>query len=177
MGSISKEAVWYTAYTKPRSEKAVAAQLQKLGIEHYLPLTTEYRQWSDRKKKVEVPLFNSYIFIHADALSYYTALNIPGIVRFIHFGGQAAVMSEKSMNEMQQIVTSGYAVSEHTETFHEGEEIMIMSGPLKGFEGIMLRNKGQTSVIIQVEGLMQTIKVEVPAACLRRKNNKLKQTA
>lgn len=177
MGSISKEAVWYTAYTKPRSEKTVAAQLKKLGIEHYLPLTTEYRQWSDRKKKVEVPLFNSYIFVHADALSYYSALNIPGIARFIHFGGQAAVLSDKAIEEVRQIVSSGYAVSEHTEFFSEGEEIIIMSGPLKGFEGIMLRNKGQTSVIIQVDGLMQTIKAEVPAACLRRKNIKLKQTA
>lgn len=177
MGSLNREAVWYTAYTKPRSEKAVAAQLKKLGIDCYLPLTTEYRQWSDRKKKVEVPLFNSYIFVHADAFSYYSALNIPGIVRFIHFGGQAAVMSDKAIDEVRQIVTSGYVVSEDTQTFTIGEEIMIMSGPLKGFEGIMLRNKGQTSVIIQVEGLMQTMKVEVPAACLRRKNIKLKQTA
>lgn len=177
MGSISKEAVWYTAYTKPRSEKAVAAQLQKLGIDYYLPLTTEYRQWSDRKKKVQVPLFSSYIFVSADALTYYTALNIPGIVRFIHFGGQAAVMTEKAMCELQQIVTSGYVLSENTETFTEGEEIMIMSGPLKGFEGIMLRTKGQTAVIIQVDGLLQTIKVEVPVACIRRKNRTLKQTA
>lgn len=177
MGSISKEAVWYTAYTKPRSEKAIAAQLQKLGIEYYLPLTTEYRQWSDRKKKVQVPLFNSYIFIHADALSYYTALNIPGIVRFIHFAGKAAVMTEKAMNELRQIATSGYLLSENTEKIEEGEEVLITSGPLKGFDGIILRAKGQTAVIIQVDGLLQTIKVEVPAACIRRKNRTLKQTA
>ena len=36
------------------------------GIESYLPLKKVLKQWSDRKKWVEEPLFRSYIFIHAD---------------------------------------------------------------------------------------------------------------
>ena len=55
---------WYVLYTKPKWEKKVAEQLQAMGIDCYCPLVMKERQWSDRKKKVEMPLFNSYVFVH-----------------------------------------------------------------------------------------------------------------
>ena len=57
---------WYVVYTKSKQEKKVAEGLKKLGIEAYCPLVTVMKQWSDRKKKVEVPLINSYVFVNID---------------------------------------------------------------------------------------------------------------
>jgi transcription antitermination factor NusG len=54
---------WFVLYTQPRNEKKVAERLEKLGIKAYCPMTIQVRQWSDRKKKVEVPLLNSYVFV------------------------------------------------------------------------------------------------------------------
>ena len=54
---------WLVIYTKPRSEKKVSQRLKEMGIMIFCPTVTTVRQWSDRKKKVEVPLFNSYVFV------------------------------------------------------------------------------------------------------------------
>ena len=57
---------WYVLYTNPKAEKKVAEQLNKIGIETYCPLVTKIQQWSDRKKKIEVPLFSSYVFVNIE---------------------------------------------------------------------------------------------------------------
>ena len=77
---------WFAIYVKSRNEKKVFKQLDDMGIESFLPLITRLKQWSDRKKKVEEPLFRSYLFIHHDLRDpeeYYKILNIPGVVRFV----------------------------------------------------------------------------------------------
>ena len=82
---------WYALYTKPRAEKKVSSELDFRGFENFLPLQTTIKQWSDRKKKVEIPLFNSYIFVRIDLEKYYyKILEIPGIVKFVKFGKEDA---------------------------------------------------------------------------------------
>ena len=54
---------WYAVYTTSRAEKKVKQRLDESGIENYLPLRTEIRIWSDRKKKVSLPLIPGYIFV------------------------------------------------------------------------------------------------------------------
>ena len=71
------EKKWYALYTRSRSEKKVLIELQYAQIEAYLPLVTRLKMWSDRKKKVEEPLFRSYIFVYIDEREYFTALNVP----------------------------------------------------------------------------------------------------
>lgn len=178
MGSINTGEHWYAGYTRPRSEKAVAAQLAKLGIEHYLPLVKTLRQWSDRKKKVEVPLFSSYIFVKTDYMGYYKALNVPGMVKFIHFEGKAATLSDKAIEDIHRIVQSGYAVEETEQSFEPGEAIRVIQGPLKGMTGEMVKFKGKSVVLIHLDDIKQSLTVEIPAVCLapvnRVKSEKLK---
>ena len=55
---------WFDIYTKSKNEKKVVEGLEKIGIEVYCPMITKVKQWSDRKKKVETPLINSYVFVN-----------------------------------------------------------------------------------------------------------------
>lgn len=73
---------WYVVYTKPKWEKKVAEQLRNKGIECYCPLITQVRQWSDRKKKVEVPLFNSYVFVQLPDSERNAVFQSVGVVRY-----------------------------------------------------------------------------------------------
>ena len=83
---------WYVVYTKPRWEKKVVEQLNQKGIECYCPLITQVRQWSDRKKKVDVPLFNSYVFVHLEESDRNSVFLSSGVVRYLFWLGKLAVV-------------------------------------------------------------------------------------
>jgi transcription antitermination factor NusG len=83
-------ALWHALYTKPRHEKKVADQLLDKRIDTYLPLRKILKQWSDRKKWVEEPLFKSYVFIHADAKERQRALYTYGVLKLVQFGDEPA---------------------------------------------------------------------------------------
>ncbi|MBC8342565.1 MAG: UpxY family transcription antiterminator, partial [Bacteroidetes bacterium] len=72
---MDKVPKWYAAYTKSRNEKKVSERLSEQAVEHYLPLHKILKQWSDRKKWVEEPVFKSYIFIKIGLDDYYDVLN------------------------------------------------------------------------------------------------------
>ncbi len=60
--SPSQSTHWYVVYTKARHERKVAENLAAKGIETYCPLKIQTKYWTDRKKRIEVPLFSSYLF-------------------------------------------------------------------------------------------------------------------
>jgi len=142
---------WYVAYTAPRAEKKVAQRLEKIGIDYYLPLRKQYRQWSDRKKMIHVPAFTSYIFVKVNQSEYYTAICQSGMVRYIYFDGSPAIINEKTMEEIRRIFESDPMVElcDHIPT--PGEKYIIPSGPLKGIEGKIIRLKGNTHFILEVK--------------------------
>ena len=79
---------WYAVYVRSRNEKKVYELIKEKDIETYLPLVKTLRQWSDRKKMVEVPLFNSYVFVYVDLLEHFKVRQVPGIVNFVCFEGK-----------------------------------------------------------------------------------------
>jgi transcriptional antiterminator RfaH len=120
---------WYVVYTKPKWEKKVAEQLTKFGIECYCPLITQVRQWSDRKKKVEVPLFNSYVFVQladADRNSVFQSI---GAVRYLFWLGKPAIVRDEEI----AIIKKGLDAPDNCEItvlpFQVGDTIALDSGP------------------------------------------------
>ena len=85
MTDVKDNKKWFAIYVKSRSEKKVLKLLEDIGVESFLPLITRVNQWSDRKKKVEEPLFRSYLFVNIPLSDYYTVLNVNGVVKFITF--------------------------------------------------------------------------------------------
>ena len=98
---MDKELKWYVVYTKSRSEKKTNERLEKIEIETYLPLIKTLRQWSDRKKKVEIPLINSYIFVKANKLNYTSILNTEGVINFIKFENKHASIPDNQINNLK----------------------------------------------------------------------------
>ncbi len=127
---------WFVLYTKPRNEKKAALQLEKLGITVYCPLVTQVHQWSDRKKKVEVPLINSYLFVNLKEKERELVFQAPGIVRYIFWLGKPAVVRDQEIEILKEWL-SGEIKDATVEKLQPGDKMDITNGPFKGKHGVV----------------------------------------
>ena len=105
---------WKVIYTSSRQEKKVAAYLDKFEIENYLPIYRSLRFWKYRKKWVEMPLFNGYVFVRPTELQRDKVLQIPGVVKYLRYNGDDAVIPERQINLIKELIELGYTVSEYS---------------------------------------------------------------
>lgn len=159
---------WYVFYTKARAEKKTKQTLEKFGYEVFLPTVKVMRQWSDRKKKVEVPLFNSYIFVKEEEHKIVEVLNMPGVAWNIRHNGQPAILRDEEYHIIQRIIDSGYAVeAEGYEDLEKGDQVEIVDGPLKGFQGT-IDNSIEKNFRVIIPSIGQTVKVQVDRVLLKK---------
>jgi len=154
---------WFAIYTKPRAEKKVKEQLEKYNYEHYLPLQTQIRQWKDRKKKVEVPLFNSYLFVKVTSKEYYEIpKNITGIVKYVTIGGQKISIKEHEIDLIKKLIEFS---PEEIETLNENLEINqsveIKTGKLKGLTGKLIQFDGKNKIAIRINSVGTNLLVQI----------------
>ncbi len=159
---------WHALYVRSRAEKKVLSQLEDNGYQAYLPLITQIKKWSDRKKKVEEPLFRSYVFVYSNEKEHIPILNIYGVIKFVTFEKQAVVVPENQILAIKKFVSeyeSGeeYKMQNNAE-LKEGQMVRIINGPMKGLVGKLetIRNKRHLIVFIEVVG--QYIPVHLPRA-------------
>jgi transcription antitermination factor NusG len=156
---------WYAVYTFPRAEKKAFAELVKSGIEAFLPLQRTLRQWSDRKKWVEEPLFRSYIFVHIAPSQYFDVLNTPGIVRYVTFEGKAVAVPQKQIDAIQYFLSETEINPETSDNpvLVPGSIVEVTRGPLKGLSGLLVDFQGQKRVRIEIEALGQFLNLSISA--------------
>lgn len=164
-----KNIKWYALYVRSRSEKSVGELLQKKGVEVYVPLIKTMRQWTDRKKMVEIPLFSGYVFVKTTAGQSDFILRTKGIVGFVKYLGKNAAIRDIELSRIKQLVELGYEIetSELNKRFQVGEKIQITSGPLKGIEGYVMNLVNSYWLEIALESLGQVIKVKLPEGILK----------
>ncbi|HQQ96771.1 MAG TPA: UpxY family transcription antiterminator [Cyclobacteriaceae bacterium] len=152
---------WFVFYTKSRQEKKVKEILDRRGFDVFLPLQKVIRQWSDRKKKVEVPLFNSYLFVAVPEHKIEEVLQVPGVAWLIRHNGRPAELHPAEYATILRFLETGLLLETGpAEEFELGERVVVLDGPLKGQEGFLYgRNKGKFTVVLA--GLGQSIKLEI----------------
>jgi len=144
---------WYALYTESRQEKKVTARLAQLGIEVYCPLIIQERQWSDRKKKVEVPLLPSYVFVRLQSHQRELVFQVSGIVRYLYWLGQPAVIKDSEI-EMLQKWLNDKVESFEIVGIEPGSIFEIPAGPFIGQKGIVEKvAKNQITLILEQLGV------------------------
>jgi len=103
---ISKN--WFVLYTKPRNELKVVERLRSNGVEAYTPTRTEVRQWSDRTKKVKVPLLPSMVLVSLQEKQVDLVFEVPGVVRYLFEHGKRARVSNQEVLAMQHYLENTY---------------------------------------------------------------------
>jgi len=161
------EKVWYALYVKSRTEKKVAAELEGNDIEFYLPLEKRLKQWSDRKKWVEEPLFRSYIFVHITQKEYYKVLQTRGVVKYIRFEGKAVPVPQQQIDAVKIYLTEMDPVLNENQEWEEGKEVEVMSGKLTGLKGKLIKINGKNRVKVEIEVVGSAIILNIPRKLLR----------
>ena len=149
---------WFVLYIKPHNEIKAATVLAELGITVYCPIVTEYRQWSDRVKKVEVPLIRSYIFVNLEEKERPLVFQVPGIIRYLFWLGKPAIVPETEIKTMQLWLQNDIQEA-RVEQLQPGDRFSIPKGPFKGQESIIHEvSKSRLQVILVVLGIKITMK-------------------
>ncbi|APF19204.1 UpxY family transcription antiterminator [Caldithrix abyssi] len=158
---------WYAIYTRPRHEKKVYEGLIEKEITAYLPLIKRVRQWKDRKKKVDMPLFSSYLFVRIDYKNRFDVLQTKGVVKIVNFNGVPAVIPDWQIESLKQML-------EHPEKIQlenyikPGELVVIEEGPFRGLKGMVKSLRGKTRLVVSIEGIMQTVSVEIDSDYVKK---------
>ena len=158
---------WYALYVKSRTEKKVSVELSYLEIEHYLPLQKVLKQWSDRKKWVEEPLFRSYIFVNITQAEYFKVLNVFGAVKYISFEGKAVIVPNQQIEAIRFYLNE--KDPEKTDDLHweKGQKVEVVSGSLTGLVGELVEVRGKHKVSIEIEAVGSALLLQIPKSKLR----------
>ena len=159
---------WYAVYTRPRFEKQVLKDLQDQEIDAYLPLIKTMRQWSDRKKMVEIPLFSSYVFVNIDRRYYDQVLQTHGVVKYISFEGKAATIPADQIDLLKIIVNSNEKVETTWETRKKGDRVIVTAGSLKGLIGRLITDGDRKKVWVRIDSIDQNLTVEVHPSLIEK---------
>lgn len=155
------EKKWIAVYTRSRYEKKLADHLTQKGFTTYLPLMKTLRQWSDRKRWVEVPLFRSYVFVNIEIANYRKVLGATGAVYIVKFEGQPAVIPDRQIDILKALLDTSTNFELSTEEFICGDHIEVTHGPLLGFQGTFVEYKGKKRVLMSIEAVGQSLLIEI----------------
>jgi transcription antitermination factor NusG len=150
---------WYVVYTKPKWEKKVAEKLQQIGIECYCPLITQVKQWSDRKKKVEVPLFNSYVFVQLHEKDRNSVFQIAGIVRYLFWLGKPAIVRDEEIDIIKKNLKASNVSEISVTPMQVGDRIKLDSGAFSNQDAIV-QEVSNTHYILVLESLGCVLKIK-----------------
>jgi transcription antitermination factor NusG len=158
---------WYAVYTRHQHEKVVAQILRSKGFNIFLPLYPVVRSSRTQRKKLLLPLFPCYVFLHGGLERRLDIVTTPGIHSFVEVANRPAPIPEKEIEGVRQTVDSSLRVQPHP-FLKSGDRVRIRSGPLEGIEGILVRKKNLAWLVLSVEMLGKSIAVEIESSMVER---------
>jgi transcription antitermination factor NusG len=141
---IQHEKQWYVVYTKPRWEKKVSKVLEQKNIEYYCPLNKVQRQWSDRKKIIEEPLFSSYVFVRLNESEHTTVRMAEGVINFVYWLQKPALVRVEEIDAIKRFMNEYTDVKLEKKPINLNDKVRVMNGPLMQREGNVVEVKSKT---------------------------------
>jgi transcription antitermination factor NusG len=165
----SFNAGWYLIYTKPRHEKKVQNQLFEKKISSFLPTRKILREWSDRKKLVEEPLFPSYIFVYLNDMSdYFAGKEADGSLYYVRSGGVVARVNDDIISSIQLLSNKAKDLEVSTDRFESGTRLLISKGPLTGLICEVVGCGTRQKLLVRVDLLQRNLLVALPEESLAK---------
>src|SRR3984885_6010023 len=151
---------WYAVRVRPNYEKPVAAALRGKGFQEFLPLIRSKRQWSDRVKIMDLPLFPGYLFCRLNLEERMPLLTTPGFLYLVGVGKNPEPVDESEIAAIQCVLRSGLVVTPWP-SLVVGQRVQLRYGPLRGLEGVLTKIANQHRMYVSVTLLKRSISVEV----------------
>lgn len=154
---------WYAVYTRNRHEKIVNSQLNKMGIETFLPLREHVSQWKDRKKRIQSPLFPGYLFTYINLKEDFIKLvSSRGLVRILGTNGKPEVIPEEEIDSLRTVVNGIYKYDPYP-YLREGTKVVVTREPLEGTVGSIVERFGKHKLRVSIELIKRSVYVDIEA--------------
>jgi transcription antitermination factor NusG len=154
---------WYAVRTRSRHEKIATQQLESRGLETFLPLVNQVRQWSDRKKEVELPLFSGYCFVRLNYSSSERRLGVlqtHGVVSFVGVQRTGVPIPDSQIEDLRTLLNNKIPMKERT-FLQVGQRVRVRGGALDGVEGILTSQSGERSLVLSIESIQRSLSIRV----------------
>jgi transcription antitermination factor NusG len=150
---------WRVAYVVTRHEKAVAQELSRRSVESFLPVYHAVHYWNKRRAHVELPLFPSYVFVRMTSHERLRVLQVPAVVHLVTFNGLPASVPEEEIEALRTAVCLRRA--QPHPYYALGDRVRIKAGPLKGLEGMLVKQQSSSRIIVAVDFIHRSVSVEL----------------
>lgn len=157
---------WFALQVRTRHESGVARFLEGKGYDSFLPQYTCRKRWSDRIKEVESPLFPGYVFCRFDPQDRLPILKTPGVIQVVGYNRLPVPIENSEIQAIQALVTSGLP-HRPWPFLALGERVRIETGPLKGYEGLLVDFKGNHRLVLSVGLLHRSVAVEIDSSSVQ----------
>jgi transcription antitermination factor NusG len=154
---------WYAAQTCANHEKRVQEQLRLRTVDAYLPVYASVRRWKDRRVSLELPLFPGYVFVRLALRDRLQVLQTPSVVRIVGFGGSPAALPDHEIETLRQGLAKELRIEPHP-YLKVGQRVRVKTGPLQGVEGILVRKKNVSRLVISLDLILRSVAAEIDAA-------------
>src|SRR5712692_5009839 len=166
-GRLSDSVQWFAVWTRSRHEQMVRDQLENKKITAFLPTIPRWSRWTDRKKKIDWPLFPGYCFAQFDPAHALPILKCTGVVNIVSFDGKPAAIPAYELDSIRLLVGSELQF-DPCPLIREGMMVEVFHGPLRGVIGRLMRKDAHRQrLILSVDLIGQAVSVEVDAADVR----------
>lgn len=155
---------WYATYTAPRHEKSVLQHLESRSVESYLPLYGSTRLWNGRRAFVQLPLFPGYLFVRIATEHRARVLEVPGVLNIVSSHGRLTPLPDGEIEALRAALE--IRKSEPHPLLARGKRVRIKTGPLRGLEGVIVKQTRKLRMIVSIDCIMQSFAVELEAGDL-----------
>ena len=161
---------WYACYTRARSEKQVARLLTERQIESFLPVVPRTRQWKDRRKLVDFPLFPSYVFGRFTLRDVHAVLTTPGVSTIVRANGYPTPIPDEEIESVRRVVehiSATGAIPEPRPFLAVGQRVRVTAGPGEGVEGFVIELRGRKRVLVGIAAIGQGLEINIDVRLLQ----------
>lgn len=158
----SEKRNWLVIRTRPRWEMKVYNQIVEKKIDTFLPLITTIKQWSDRKKKIQIPMFNSYLFVNVTPEERILAIKeTVGAMNYIYYNKRPAVVSNLEIESIKLSLVTPEKVKIESNLVTKGDYVKVISGPFTGMMGIVTELRGNYKLTVNLYELSMSLNIVV----------------
>lgn len=162
---VMSEVTWWVIKSKSKAEKKLAQLMNESGWEACCPTYTTVRQWSDRKKKVELPLISCVVFIKANDRPVQDIYQYPNVVSVLREYGKPAIVRDRELQNL--LILCGQweddlIAQENFDQYEPGDFVEVTTGKFQGLKGEMIKIQGRHKLFLSIESLKMSFSVVLP---------------
>ena len=163
--SPAEQPQWYAVCTRFKAEKEVQRLLMKKGIEAYVPLSKVVRQYTRKRKTVELPLIHCYVFVHTQADRFVPVLQTEHVIKFIQFEGRPKPIPAHEIALLKRVCQEVNDLEARPLEYAPGLAVQVVGGNLTGIQGRLVENLGK-NFLVELDQIGLGLLLEVDPALL-----------